>query len=310
MKPNCPHSLCLSRNAAADFHPTVRPSVTPERTSSTWVIRRGRYFRSSDSRWIQRYQCRACFRLFSSATSQPAFAQKKRRINSPLFQLLNSGVSQRRAARILKVNPKTVVRRFRWLADQARIQHEAFLTQEFLPHSVQALQFDDLETHEHSKLKPLSVALAVQPESRKILGFAVSRMPAKGLLARPALKKYGPRADERAQGWNRLFESLKPIVHPRALWRSDQNPHYPRHLKAHHPECRHETVKGRRGCVAGQGELKKIGNDPLFSLNHTCAMTRANLNRLFRRTWCSTKTVQGLLDHLAIYCQYHNQILT
>jgi len=40
-------------------------------------------------------------------------------------------------------------------------------------------------------------------------------------------------------------------------------------------EATHRTVKGRRGSIAGQGELKKIGFDPLFSLNHTCAMLRA-----------------------------------
>jgi hypothetical protein len=29
-------------------------------------------------------------------------------------------------------------------------------------------------------------------------------------------------------------------------------------------------------------------------------MLRANLNRLFRRTWCTTKKPEGLIDHLSI----------
>jgi hypothetical protein len=177
-------------------------------------------------------------------------------------------------------------------------------------HSIHFIQFDDLETSEHSKCKPLSVALAVEPKTRKILSFQVSRMPAKGHLTQIALQKYGPRPDERPQGWNSLFASLKEVVHPHAEWLSDENPHYPKHLKSHHPEATHRTVKGQRGCIAGQGELKKIGFDPLFSLNHTCAMLRANLNRLLRRTWCTTKKVQGLIDHLSIYIRYHNEILT
>jgi len=65
-----------------------------------------------------------------------------------------------------------------------------------------------------------------------------------------------------------------------------------------------------RGSVSGQGELKKLRFDPLFSLNHTCAMLRANLNRLFRRTWCMSKTIQGLIDHLSLYVIYHNLVLT
>jgi hypothetical protein len=47
------------------------------------------------------------------------------------------------------------------------------------------------------------------------------------------------------------------------------------------PGAVHTTVKGRHGCVVGQGELKKIVFDPLFSFNHTAAMARANINRLF-----------------------------
>jgi hypothetical protein len=169
---------------------------------------------------------------------------------------------------------------------------------------------DDLETSEHSKCKPLSVALAVEPHSRKILGFQVSQMPARGPLAEFSRKKYGRRKDRRPEGWNRLFESLKPIVDEEATWLTDENPHYPRHLKRHHPKARHETTKGQRGRTSGQGELKKIGFDPLYSLNHSCAMLRANLNRLFRKTWCTTKTRQGLIDHLSIYVDFHNRVLT
>ena len=88
---------------------------------------------------------------------------------------------------------------------------------------------------------------------------------------------------------------------------SDQNPHYEPDVKKHFPEALYKTYKGRRGCVVGQGELKSGGFDPLFCLNHTAAMLRANMNRLFRRTWCTTKTVFGLEDHIAIYARAHNE---
>jgi hypothetical protein len=39
-------------------------------------------------------------------------------------------------------------------------------------------------------------------------------------------------------------------------------------------------------------------------------MLRANVNRLFRRTWCTTKKAQALVHHLAIYADYHNSVLT
>ena len=59
----------------------------------------------------------------------------------------------------------------------------------------------------------------------------------------------------------------------------------------------------------GQGELKKQGWDPIFNLNHTAAMFRANMSRLIRRTWCTTKKLSSLRDHLSLYTTYHNQTL-
>jgi hypothetical protein len=90
---------------------------------------------------------------------------------------------------------------------------------------------------------------------------------------------------------------------------SDMNPKYPSWIRPHYPEANHITVKGRRGCIVGQGELKKIGFDPIFDLNHTCAMIRANINRLFRRTWCTTKRPDRLELRLYLYAHFHNTVL-
>jgi len=293
MSRNCSDSECLSQNQG----PKTRR-----------VVRKGFYFRRSDGQRIQRYACLSCQNTFSAATGSPCFGQKKRKANFMVEKLLCSGVSQRRAAIVLGLNRKTIVRKFRFLAEQARLEQQQ--RQQLISKTpLRAVQFDDLETSEHTKCKPISVALAVEPKSRTILAFKVSRMPAKGLLAAVARRKYGPRRDERPTGWNEFFHELKPLVSPQAEWLSDENPHYPRFLKRHHPQAQHKTVPGQRGCSTGQGELKKVGFDPLFSLNHSCAMLRANLNRLFRRTWCTTKTLQGLMDHLSLYVSFHNRFL-
>ncbi len=294
MKLQCTDSACLARNSG----PVSRP-----------LVRKGRFFRKSDGQWISRFRCPNCGRGLSSARLSPCFGQKKRKLNCEVKKLLNSGVSQRRAAWILGVNPKTVVRKFRFLASQARLEHEAWL-KEIPLGSIEELQFDDLETSEHTKCKPLSVTLAVVPKTRKILSFQISSMPAKGPLASIARRRYGQRADERGANLNELFSVLKPYCAPNVTWRSDQNPNYSAPLKAHYPDAAHIRHKGRRARIAGQGELKVGGYDPLFSLNHTCAMFRANLNRLFRRTWCTTKNKQGLIDHLSLYVAFHNRVLT
>jgi hypothetical protein len=203
-----------------------------------------------------------------------------------------------------------VVRKIRYLAAQERIKHRDFLEQRYLATPLTQVQFDDLETSEHTKCKPLSVTLAIDPIRRKILKFKVASMPAKGHLAKIAMKKYGFRPDERPKNWDQLMKEMIPFVQTHCLWKSDDNPHYPFHLKKHHPAADHQTVLGGRGAITGQGELKKLKFDPLFAINHTCAMLRANLNRLFRKTWCTTKNKQGLIDHLSIYMGYHNRVLT
>lgn len=212
-------------------------------------------------------------------------------------------MSMRECARILNIHRTTVERKKKFLSLGAM----EWLKQFRLSRKVSELQFDDMESFEHSKLRPLSITLAVEKGSRLILGFKVASMPAKGLLAKRALKKYGPRPDDRKSARIELFNELRSCIEDGALIESDQNPHYEPDVREHFPKCRYETFKGRRGCVVGQGELKAGGFDPLFSLNHTCAMLRANINRLFRRTWCTTKRKDRLAQHIAIYARSHNQ---
>lgn len=270
------------------------------------IVRYGCYYRTSDKKWIQRYKCTQCFRYFSTASFSPFIHQNKRQLNPIIFQLLASGVSQRRISRLLKIHMITVARKLRFLGNRARFFN---LKNRRKLSLVTELQFDDLETFEHSKLKPLSMTLAVEKHSRFILGFEVSRMPAKGHIAQKSLKKYGKRKDERNSARDRLFRRIKAQIRSDALIESDENPHYLESIKTHFPNAIHQTLKGQRGSLGGQGELKKVFFDPLFSLNHTCAMFRANVNRLFRKTWCTTKKIQPLIDHLEIYTQFHNQRL-
>ena len=306
MKNPCPHFDPKKTLFNARLTDLSNQSPSP---NERVIVRNGYYRRRSDCKKIDRFFCRVCKRYFSRASYSPSYQQKKRRLNPVIDKLLASGVSQRQAARILRINRKTVVRKFRFIAEQRKLEHASWLkTMSEKP--LLEVQFDDMETSEHSKCKPLSIALAVDPSTRKILSFKVSQMPAKGRLTHIAKKKYGPRKDERGKGWRALMSDLKSVVAPNALFVSDENPHYSRFVKKDFKEATHKTYKGRRACVAGQGELKKGGFDPLFALNHTAAMLRAHLNRLFRRTWCTTKKRGELERHIWLYVHHHNHVLT
>ena len=232
--------------------------------------------------------------------------QNKRHFNHDIYQSLCSGMSQRRIARVFRLSRTTVARKLRFLGQQA----ERKLAQYNLRFAkAETVEFDDLITIEHTKLKPLAMTIAVEHRSRRILGLEVAPIPASGHLAKISRKKYGPRKDGRRQARAKLFSRLKPLILETALIKSDQEPNYERDVLRFFPKANHQRHKGKKSSTAGQGELKLKGFDPLFAINHTLAMFRANINRLFRRTWNTTKDPARLRDHAHLYALYHNQEL-
>ena len=271
------------------------------------TVRDGTFRRKDDSKVIQRFRCKCCGTRFSNATFSDAYRQKRRRVNFPLLKLLASGVSMRRSALLLGIHRKTVERKLPFLGKRCRRFNQRHL--ETLKRRVHNIQIDDLITKENSKLKPLSVTVAVDENRRTILALEVSQIPAFGHLAKLAVKKYGHRKDEHFEGLTRLFKTITPIVSPEVLIKTDEHQRYPSFISAYLPKAKHLTFKSERGCVAGQGELKKVQFDPLFIVNHTCALLRANVNRLIRKTWCTSKDPKRLKDHLDVFMYFYNETL-
>jgi transposase-like protein len=270
-----------------------------------FVILDGYFKRRDDGQVIRRFKCKSCLKRFSHATSSLEYKQKKRSKNLLISNLLSSGISMRRCALVLKINRKTVERKLKFLAMKARLTQSTFL-ESLKNQKLQNLQFDDLITNEHTKLKPLSVPIVVDPVSRKIIALEVSSIAAFGHLSKISKKKYGKRKNNHKEKLMDLFEKIKPIVDEKALIRSDEHRSYKEIINYYFPESHYKQYKSRRAYIAGQGEMKVGGNDPLFYINHTCAMLRANVNRLIRRSWCTTKNPERLKDHLDIFVSFYN----
>lgn len=281
---NCPNPRCLSPN----------------------IRKFGSFRRASDGKSVKRFTCLHCRLHFSSSTFTPTYRQHKRRVNPQVYALLSSGISQRRIALLLRIHRTTVARKLAFLAQEARQRQQKALEQ---GPKAQQVQFDDLITLEHTKCKPLSISLAVEAPTRRILGFQVSCIPASGPLAAFSRRKYGYRPNERPASLDRLFEALRPCLHAGVEFRSDEDPLYARILRRLFPGALHHRHPRGRSCITGQGELKKLRFDPLFPVNHTFAMLRANISRLIRRTWCTTKRKEGLEQHIAVYMDFHNRVL-
>ena len=283
---------------------TSCPNCRGTTASGTKIVLDGHFYRSDDSRWVQRYWCHGCKKGCSDSTGKRWFRAKKRRYHESLRKNFASLGGVRPIARDTKLNRKTVARKLVLLGEEAE---EKFHAANLLHEKCRVIEFDDMETFEHTRCKPLSITLAVQKQTERILGFEISSMAAKGLLVERA-RKYGLRVDTRRQARNRLFKTLQNLVHEEAQIRSDSHPSYPRIVKKYFPKANHVRFISRKGSNTGGGELKQGVYDPLFALNNTCACFRMRVTRLLRKTWYTTKRPDRLRAHLYIYAEAHNRI--
>jgi len=268
--------------------------------------RNSSYVRKCDRVRITQYRCVSCRRTWTDKTNNLEKRQRLRSINETLGPLLVSCVSMRRCAKILGVDRKTVARRIPYLVAKARLALASAPVSGPCPQ----IYLDELITYEHTRCKPLAVCMAVSRE-RKILAFSVSSMPPIGKhLRRISLRKYGRRPNHRAKGVASCLKAVQPYVTNQTQFVSDEEPSYRLLIARHYPGLEHQRHPSKRAVIAGQGELKDHSFDPLFAINHTFAMLRANLARLVRRTWVTTKKASRLEDFIQIYVGFHNLELT
>ncbi len=280
----------------------------PRCETSLSVIIKGYFQRNNTpAEKRQRFLCKSCKSQFSQTSGSLDEGQKRPDLHHPIFMLLISGVSQRRAAKLCSTTQITVVRKLVRMAKFSQAAHAARLSG--MRKSVKTAVFDEMEAFEHSKCKPVAIAVAVEEGSRIILSATAASMPAKGRLAAISRRRYGKRVDHRKHALGMALATISHVAAADLLVKSDQCPRYPKLVRKHLPGAEHKTFKGRRGCVVGQGELKGGGWDPLFSLNHTCAMVRDNVKCLSRRTWCTTKRVDRLQCRLDLYVGAHNVMI-
>jgi len=275
------------------------------------VIKFGYFFRETGHLGrVQRYFCKDCASSFSDQTGALTYRERKPHLTQKVLRLAMESVSQRGCARLLGCRPITVARKIIRIGNRAELHLKDRQAKNIAAGQETTVIFDDMETFEHTKCKPISVSLAVAASSRQVIAISAAEMPAKSTLAKRAVKRYGPRADNRPESLRRVLNEVKRLCPNLTLLKSDCWPKYPVIVKEvfgkHMP---HEQHKGRRGCVVGQGELKRGGRDPLFALNHTCAMFRDRIKRLSRRTWCTTKKIERLRHLLNIYAWWHNRML-
>ena len=212
-----------------------------------------------------------------------------------LWVLLCSGVSLRSSAAFLGMTKNNTYKKFLFLG---KLSSEIKLQMLF---EAKELFFDNLETFEHTKCKPLSVSLMVN-DKYEILDAQVAKMPAKGALARISLKKYGPRPDERHDAMEKMFENvIASLQNIPELIKSDGDQSYPKFVRKYFPGVdyeQHSRAEKERHRESLHETQTKRRRDPMFVINQRCALLRYCIRRLVRRTWCTTKKPENLQLHL------------
>lgn len=231
------------------------------------------------------------------------FNQKRPDLNWQIYTQYTSGVTLRRIAQNLNCNYKTVFRKFLWLSAHA----EKFISKKKL--ISKEIYIDESESIEHTKLKPLTIALAVN-ENYQILGVKVGRIPAKGLLAKVSVKKYGRREDESEKCIRSLLENIQ-LDNTDFIVRSDAKLSYQKLVKQIFPGIKHEVFvakvnKEKRKEYKYTNQEKRIF-DPLFRVNQRAAKFRDHIKRMTRKSWCTTKRIENLERQLNLYIARNNE---
>lgn len=299
------------------------------------------YSRTAHNRqYNPNYKCKECEYVFTSKTHRTNKFHKKPEINAQVFKWVCSGVSLAQIARNLKIDKKTIERKIVWLANQAKIAHQNRLyDSNSISNHVAHIQLDELETFESSRLKPLSVTIAIDAETGFIFALDVATMNAKGKIATKSREKYGLRKDTRRQSLVKVLNTIKncrdskdtcPVIGSRLLsqkTRADIEPSasapetakqlgerlplvfscdskktYVPMIKKVFPDAEiHQYLLSKQK----RGDPKKY--DPLFTINHLCARLRADIAPLSRKSWTTTKSVEGLQKLLWIYIAWINK---
>jgi IS1 family transposase len=253
---------------------------------------------------VQRFRCRVCGRRFSRQSFRADRHQKKPYLNAPCLRLLVACVALRQAARVLGVARRTVERRFVWLAGHAgRFQDNrlagARLTGPFM--------LDELESFEANRYQPVTVPVLIEPRSFFLLASAVGPLRRKGRMTPDQHRRraehearHGRRPTHSSLAVRQVLERLRRCTDRRTavVLLSDHKPLY--------GQLGRRMLGPRFVWKPRSATARRDRSNPLFPVNHTNARLRHFLARLRRRSWCISKTQEGLRQHLQIAALWMN----
>ena len=253
---------------------------------------RKRGFMKSKRGKTARYQCKDCNKTFTKRTGTINHRHRKQHLRDKLKTLYCEGMSLRAIARAEKINFKTVVRYFLENSEVSKSKTTKALDKGSIYTSY--IQFDELETFEHTKKKPLGVQVSIRWKTGEIISTKVCKIPVKALsVSKSYIEKWNKNID-RKDALISLFQDTKksfkkdycllagdsaplPLKVANDLFQDDKN------IQVHNSKERNKRI------------------DLVF------LKMRQDISRLRRKTLATTKKRDNLQRHLDLYTDYHNE---
>lgn len=267
-----------------------------------------------------RYQCKECGTTFSPQTFKTTYKEIRPELNEQIYKMYSSGVSLRRLGKVLGCNKNTVTRKFYKISDIAKTVHHRNIIKGFFDEKeITEIQLDEMETFENTKLKPVSIVLAVDSHFR-VLDFNTAKMKAKGKNAKKSRAIYGKIKSEVDEKIRETLSKLKVLLNKNTdarIFKTDGKPSYNKQITDVFQEAKHLVYHSRKVIFPSNDKeetkleyseynTKKKPFDPLFAINHICSRIRNNLARLHRRTWANTKHIDKLKYNLYLFTAFNN----
>lgn len=278
-RPVCPNPECVNhRNPPAGFY------------------RKNGYRRPKHNHQpIPRYQCRACGKNFCATQVKPIRQQHRPDLNARILELAVSGVSMRRMAVLLGCAQQTVQDKVEYLAGEAKRLHQEHMENLWLAGGTSHVMMDELETFIHARWAQVSVPVLLRAKTGEVLAFSITRRSS----TMPKGQANGWTTDNRHKVIPKLLTNLQPYLKPGATITTDGDASYPKWIRRHLPGVNHKAEHSPKKDPAAY--------DPLFQINHTHAKMRNDLARLSRKTWTTSKTIEGLRCHLWLWVAWTNK---
>ena len=168
-------------------------------------------------------------------------------------------------------------------------------------------QFDEMLTFEHTRLKPISIALAVQKPDSKLISIQVAQSHYQGVLSSVAIRKYGLREDQSPVARSRVLTTLQSQITGSCTLVTDAKPVYRTEVASHVPGATLVQIKNRGSRLQRLLKAKRRNlKDPMFELNLVAAKIRHDLSRMARKVWVTTKCQDRLQKHLMLFLASQN----